>query len=476
MLETIREYGLEQLAANGEADEVRDRHAQWYRDLAERSIPKLTGPERGEWIVRLEADYANIRGALAWAEERGDAELMMRLVEGCWRFWEPRGYLAEGGEWVERALRLAGDVPPKLRASVLYGGSVVFYRLGDYASARAGVEESLAISREIGDSAGIATALNGLGNIAYEQGDLAAARAAHEESLTRRRAVAPDSVAVSLTNLAVVFFDLGDDDAARACHEEALALRRAVGDPNGIAFALNGLGQIAARQGDLALAVQRFDEAIVLRREQDTGHLAASLASLAAVIREQGDAARAAELYREALTLRWERGERRGAAAALVGLAEIAMDGGDGELAVKLIGAATAMREEIGTRQSTPDQAREERTLALARQMFGAEQVDVLLAAGREMPATEAVKTAMTFTTNVPALKTEVIPAEAAKLTPREREILKLLADGLQDREIAARLSISPATASRHVNNIYLKLDVNSRTAAAMYAFRHGLV
>ncbi len=160
----------------------------------------------------------------------------------------------------------------------------------------------------------------------------------------------------------------------------------------------------------------------------------------------------------------------------LAGLSEIAMDGGDGELAVTLIGAATAMRQEIGTRQSVPEREREERTLDAARRALGAERADAAFVAGLALPPAQAVAAATSFPTTAPKPGPAVVPGEAAGLTPREREVLKLLAEGLPDREIGARLSISPATASRHVNNIYLKLDVKTRTAAAMYAFRNGLV
>lgn len=475
MLETIREFGLDQLASHGETAELRERHARWYLAQGERSISALTGPDRGSWIARLDEDYPNIRAALAWAEERAETDLMMRLIEGTWRFWEPRGYLAEGSAWVERASRLPGPVDPRIRAAALYGGSTVAYRLGDYAPARARAEESLALSRSIGDSAGIATALTGIGNIAYELGDFVTARAAHEEALARRRKVAPDALSVSLTNLAVLAFELADDESARAYHEESLALRRAVGDPNGIAFALNGLGMIAARQGDLALAVQHFDEAIALRRNQDTGALAASLYNLAGAVRDQGDTGRAVSLYQEALSLRWERGERRGAAEAMIGLAEIAVDRGDAELAARLVGTAVAMREQIGSRQTTTDRDREDRTLTAVRRALGTEKADAAMVAGRATPPAQAAMVAMAIAAK--AKEPELLPEveDVVALTPREREVLKLLANGSSDREIAAALSISPATASRHVSNIYLKLDVSTRTAAAMYAFRHGL-
>ena len=112
MLETIRDYGLELLAASGEADEIRHRHAAWCLDLAERSVAEISGPDHVRWLRRLDREHPNLRQALAFAEERSDSLLGHRFVAALWRFWDAQGFLEEGGAWIERLLDLGQGRSP----------------------------------------------------------------------------------------------------------------------------------------------------------------------------------------------------------------------------------------------------------------------------------------------------------------------------------------------------------------------------
>src|SRR5262249_43540658 len=149
--------------------------------------PHLQGAEQGEWLIRLEADYDNLRAALEWATRR-DAQTGLRLTSAVWRFWQLRGDFAEGRS---RTTALLGAADPErrtvARAGALNGAGVLAYRQGDYAAARSLYEESLAIRRELDDWRGIAASLNNLGVLAHEEGDYAAARPLYEESLALRR-------------------------------------------------------------------------------------------------------------------------------------------------------------------------------------------------------------------------------------------------------------------------------------------------
>jgi len=104
MLETIREYAAERFEASGDAETWRRRHAEYYLALAEQAAPELTGPRQASWLERLEWEHDNLRAALSWALERSEAELGLGLAAALARFWELRGHLSEGQEWLERAL------------------------------------------------------------------------------------------------------------------------------------------------------------------------------------------------------------------------------------------------------------------------------------------------------------------------------------------------------------------------------------
>ena len=159
LLETIREYGLERLASENRLDEVQRIHAHWFADYAERSVRELLeGLDRAAWLVRLDREQANLRAAVAWAIEQGDAALALRSVGALWRFWDARGYLAEGETAGKRALGLPGEVTARLRANALYGAIVMPFRRGAYQSSLELCDEMLALCPESGDQAGISQA------------------------------------------------------------------------------------------------------------------------------------------------------------------------------------------------------------------------------------------------------------------------------------------------------------------------------
>ena len=135
MLETIREYALERLEESGEAEAVRRAHAEYYLALAERAEPELTGPEQACWLDRLEAEHANLRAALGWAQTQGPASAIgVRLVGALWRFWYLRGYLGEGRAAAEAALAAGGGTLAE-RAKAFYAAGGFAQEQGDYGSA-----------------------------------------------------------------------------------------------------------------------------------------------------------------------------------------------------------------------------------------------------------------------------------------------------------------------------------------------------
>jgi predicted ATPase/DNA-binding SARP family transcriptional activator len=181
MLEPIRQYAPEKLEESGEADLVRDRHAAYFLALAQEV--ELDGPEQRLWVERLEGEHDNMREALSWVLERGEADLGLRFGEALWRFWHLRGDLSEGIGWMEEGLAGSDSAASPVRVKALEGMGWLTQLQGDTERAEPTYEEMLELSRELGDKGNVATALNSLGTLALTRGDSERAKALLEENL-----------------------------------------------------------------------------------------------------------------------------------------------------------------------------------------------------------------------------------------------------------------------------------------------------
>ena len=161
MLETIREYALERLAASGEEGGIRQRHAAYYLALAEAAEPELRGAQEESWQRHLAAEHDNLHATLGWYREHGEIEQFARVGAALWRFWWSAGFWSEGREWLEQVLADRDALPATLRAKVLLGTGRLTCALSDFGPAHALLDESMALFREIGDTRGIAEALTG---------------------------------------------------------------------------------------------------------------------------------------------------------------------------------------------------------------------------------------------------------------------------------------------------------------------------
>ena len=398
MLVTIHQYAAERLEGSGEAEALRRRHAAYYLALAEEAEAELRGPEQGMWLERLEAEHDNLRAALRWAQEIGEAETGLRLGGALWRFWYVRGYYSEGREWLAGLLALArASKPTATRAQALNGAGLLAHEQGDYAAARSLYEESLAIRRELGDKRGIAISLNSLGHVVREQGEYAKARSFYGESLAIRRELGDKrGIAVSLNNLGNVAHDQGDYAAARSLYGESLAIKRELGDKRGIAISLNSLAEVVCEQGDYAKACSLYEKSLAIKRELgDKRGIAVSLDGLGLVARHQGDYVAARSLHGESLAIFRELGYRWGVLAVLEGFVALAAAQGQPERALRLAGAAAALREAIGAPLPPTYQAELERHLETAQQALGEQASATALADGRAMTMEQAIAYAL---------------------------------------------------------------------------------
>ncbi|MDP8923981.1 MAG: tetratricopeptide repeat protein, partial [Chloroflexota bacterium] len=389
MLETIREYGLEQLEASGDADCVRARHAGFFLEQAELAESKLRGADQRAWLDRLEREHDNLRAALAWsASATGSSETFLRLAGALAWFWYLGGHFGEGRRWLERALARRDEVREPLRARILTRAGSLAFLQGEYDAAHTWLDAAIRIAREAGETPVLADALHWLGNVDRARGDHGRASALLEESLGLFRGLANEwGIAWSLGNLAIIARDCSDHGRASTLGEESLDLFRRMGDRWGTAWMLGNLATVRDAQGKAGLALtlleegQRLfaelgdtwgtgwslyhlgllvrgrgelekagallEESLALRRTLgDRRGIARSLWSLGDVRREQGDLTAAAASYREGLVLLWELGDRPGMARCLEGLARLEALQGQVERAATLAGAAAQV---IGT-------------------------------------------------------------------------------------------------------------------------------
>jgi predicted ATPase/DNA-binding CsgD family transcriptional regulator len=437
MLETLREFGLERLEESGEGPDVRDAHLASFLGLAEDAERASDGPAEAAWFARLEADRANLRAALTWAADRGTAEPLVRLTRALWWYWKQGGYATEGAAWLERAAAQGDAGLPGFRAQVLaMAGDLVLPR-GEEARAEALCTEALARGRACGDRYAVALASTVLAWAAVKQGAWAAAADHHREALPLWRELGLGAwVASSVLGLGEVALHLGDGAEAEARLEEGRALSLAAGARYPAAMAALFLGRLAYERRDLA---------------------------------------RAAALYREMLALSEVVDNPFFLAPVLWHWAALAAAGGQAERAARLLGAAEALLAREGATTEPPEDDRPlwASAIAGARARLGGDAFAAAWAAGRALTPDEILAEAAAGAPSGDG--GESTAAVDHGLTPREVEVLRLVAAGHGDRAIAAALFVSRSTVANHVRSILAKLGVPSRSAAAAWAVRHGL-
>jgi predicted ATPase/class 3 adenylate cyclase len=324
MLETIRAYASERLAGSGEEATLRERHARALLSLAQRAADELEGPARKVWLDRLADDHDNIRAALGWFIERGDAEGAGELVARLWRFWHTRGHLGEGRARVEQVLALPGwpaDRPTaRLRALEAAGG--VAYWQGDLLAAHRFYAEAAGIARGTGDKRELANALY---NLFFAPPEVASW----------------DDWRTGISHNAGVM-------------DEVLALYGELDDDRGMARALWGHGEYALFGGDMPVAERRFTESLeVSRRLGDAFGQSWSQYTLGVVHHVMGRPEEAARDYEAALDRFREAGDLSGIGFALIGFARLGLTTGERDRAYRLAGAAQALTATTGAGLAT---------------------------------------------------------------------------------------------------------------------------
>ena len=401
LLETVRQYGRHRLHEAGEVLEVGRRHRDWYLDLAERADPELRGPNQEAWFAHLEADRDNLRAALEWSSrDAGEAESGLRLAGALWWFWFVRSHFTEGRRSFQQLSEAGQGASPVVRARALKGAGVLAVAQGEFEAAGGFLDESLDLSRSVGDRREIAWALGWLGVRAMYMGDNEVAVASSNESLASWRELGDKwCVAWGQMAVAAVTSVSGNLDQARPLLGDSLSRFRELRDKWGTALVLHILGVVALASGQAERARSLIEESLPIWREAgDRRGIARALGNLGQVARLKGDDDRAIALWRQSLALFREAGDKRGIAQCLERLAGAAARRGGAGRAARLLGAADALRGTTGSLDNLRHHVVWERDsefesdLATVRATLGDDAFSAAWAEGRAATAEQAVR------------------------------------------------------------------------------------
>ena len=429
MLQTVRAFGRELLAASGEEEVVRRRHRDRCVRLVRAAAQDFLGPGQVAAFDRLSAEHAELGAALEHClAVPGEQTEGLRTAAELWLWWEARGRLGEGRRWLEAFLG-AVPGPSPVRAHGLAVAGYLALVATDPEDAEPLLEEARALAGTVGAPGVAALATQYLGLAALFRGELSTAGRLLREAFAAHRDRGAPHAAFCLADVGVVALLAGDLPAADAALTESLALGRG-GDPWTRSHALWGLGLVRLQTGEPAEAARVEETALALMREVD---------------------------------------DRSGTALCVEALAWAAAEAGDGDRAARLTGAAEAVWRSIPAELPAPLARFRERCARSVRRAAGESVWSRGREAGRALSRHQAVALALREDGAPPAAPSPRRPGTDGRLTGRQREVAGLVAQGLTDREIAARLVISPRTAESHVEQILARLGFRSRSEIAAW-------
>jgi non-specific serine/threonine protein kinase len=393
MLETIREYGLECLKANGEKEIFRRRHADFFLQLAERAEPELGSAEQPAWLAYLEHEHDNFRAALQWSLDEGQLEVSLRLAASLWWFWYLHGHYREGRAWLDKVLAEGNDQRTTHRSRALIGAGGLAFLQCEYSLSEKLLGEGLALARERVDLESIATSLQLLGSCAREQGDYNRAIELHQESLQLWREMDNKrGIARSLNYIGFASWLDGDFERTATVCEETLGLFRALGDKEGIIWSLLNMSAVMYYRKKHDEAVSLCNESLAL--SEGIGYkegIAWSLNIWGNIERRRKQFEPSKTMLRESLELHYELQDRWRVASVLESLAAIAFEQEKPERSVRLLGAAEALRAAVGTPLPPVEHEDRDRYLKMARSALGEEKFTTLRREGQTMPVEQII-------------------------------------------------------------------------------------
>jgi len=346
MLETVREHALGHLRDTGLLDDLRQRHAERFLQLALDAEQHLAGPEQADWLQRLDHEFDNLTTALDWLLASGRAEDALRAVSALERFWRAHAHVGEARRLLSLGLELGTNLAPDVRANALWTSARQAAAQSAWDAVVPLLEQALALFREQGRQRDVAFALSELGFVALRQGDGARAARLCDEALAIARELGePRTTSGVLAIVAEVSRIRGEFEQAVGHSEEALELRRAIGDATLVTDSTYHLGVSSFAAGDLPRSAEAFEATLELAdRLGDTLYRAAALCMLGAVDLLQGDTAQAHDRLTESLGTYTDLADDRSRAECLCALGGHAAASGRPEDAARLWGEADKLR------------------------------------------------------------------------------------------------------------------------------------
>ncbi|MFC9787977.1 ATP-binding protein [Rhodococcus sp. NPDC127528] len=439
LLETLRDYGREKLRETGDYTVRRRRHRDWYEQLALRAEAEWIGARQLEWIARLDREQSNLRDALTFClTEPGEGDSGVRIADALYPFWLSRGQLSEGRHWLDRVLACSGGQPNPKRVAALCDDTVLAVMQGDLRAGTAQTYEARALAEQLGSDVTRALVDSASGYLDIFSGDLPRAVLSLEAALEVFRAENdPLRRVSSLLGVALASGLRGDTRRAIACHEEVLELTESRGESMFRAYSLCMLGLAVWQEGDPVRGTRLLEEGLRLTRLMD-----------------------------DPLT----------AATSLEALAWIAAERHESERAAVLMGASESVGQASGIKAVIIPGllSYQKRRRKQARAALGAPRYEAALQEGRELSVDDAVAYALGEHRLPAATPSTIRPsrnlaAPGVHLTKREQQVSELVAEGLTNKAIAARLVISQRTAQGHVEHVLAKLGFTSRAQIAAW-------
>jgi predicted ATPase/DNA-binding CsgD family transcriptional regulator len=483
LLEPIRQYAREQLVAGGELQETRRRHALYFLTFCEQRdrASNVGGPLRPAATAALLQEYPNIRLALGWSVESGEVQIGLRLARTVSYLWFARGYPGEGLAWLQQLLALRGaDQPTPARAACLLSAGRLATVLGHIDTGRTFFEAGLQLASTTGDPHVQWLGQHYFALYASMRGNFDTAIRHQRVALATARAFDNRvEEAISLTLAAELALFQGHFSEAQALAEDARRAAHAVGEEWIEGLTVVYFGLLALQRGDHARARHNLERGLnMCQRQGDPRFSARALDGLGLLAVVEGRSEDAHACLAESLRLVDEIGNRPAIADTLESFTALAASLSRPEAALQLAGAAAAFREAIGAAQSPFRRDLVNRWHPSQQQGEEQEFSSRNWAIGQAMTIQEAIALALTLHQSDMRLsdsQQERSPYVAG-LTSRESEVLRLLAKGRSNKEIAAELVLSVRTVERHIANLYAKIDARGKADATAYAIRHGLV
>jgi non-specific serine/threonine protein kinase len=489
VMSTIRQYGLEKLEETAEMKLAAEAFLKYAVCMAGDAAVGLWSSQQVNWLDRLELELDNLRHAMEWTIQNGMAEPALRIAADLLEFWDLHTMYVEGSRWLERALALPGAQEATLaalRARATMALGVLVMRRHDLSPGAEIIQQALSLAIELGEVHTRGMAYMWIARMNKTRRNDEEAGRYFRLALEDLTASGDQWNAMTVDHF-LTYSDLDENDlkSIRARLDESVQQARALGHMLVLADRLIGMAELDMREGLLDIAYERISEAIGIYRELGNGvWVAESIMYLGSVQKMRGDLHQATMLTFVGLHMLLKSNVRKlNISYGLSRLALLAVECEQYELAAQLNGCAEDLVRQAGGARLELKPGDYEEMIKVLRRKLGARGLEAAMAQGAGLGPVrlaEIAEPVLMAKFSPPAEQPAKAPPAASLepfgLTAREQEVLRLVATGLTDQQVAEQLFLSPRTVGKHLQSIYRKLDVTSRSAATRFALDHGLV